>query len=487
MIKKIGITVLAVLVVIIAIVVVRTALFTSKQIKAEPAAPITIDGAKAAERLSKAVGFKTISHQDPAKFEKAVFLDFHAFLARSFPKAHGVLKKEVINGYSLLYTWKGKNPSLKPIVLMGHMDVVPIESGTEGKWTQPPFSGKIADGFIWGRGTLDVKENVTGLLEAVEYLAEKGFKPSRTVYLSFGHDEEIGGEQGAKKIAGILEKRGVKVEFVLDEGGSITDGIVKGINAPVALLGIAEKGYLSIELSVECEGGHSSMPPRHTGVAILSKAITRLDENPFPNRIDGPTRLMLENLGPEMPFGNRIALANLWLLGGLIKSQLSKAPSMAAALHTTTAPTMFQGSPKENVLPSRPTAVVNFRILPGESIKSVMGYVQKTIDDPRVKLKIVGSSNEPSPVSNIQSPAYTSIASAIKQLFPGAVVSPYLVLGGTDSKHFVKLSESVFRFIPVTLKTEDLKRMHGTNERISLDAYDKHIKFFILLIQKTAK
>lgn len=487
MMKRIGITALAVLVVIIAIVVVRTALFTSKQIKAEPAASITIDGTKAAERLSKAVSFKTISHQDPAKFDKAVFLELHAFLQRSFPKAHAVLKKEVINGYSLLYTWRGKDPSLKPIVLMGHMDVVPIEPGTEGQWTHPPFSEKIADGFIWGRGTLDVKENVTGLLEAVEYLAAKGFEPSRTVYLAFGHDEEIGGDSGARKIAEILEKRGVKCEFVLDEGGSITDGIVKGIDAPVALIGIAEKGYLSIELSVECEGGHSSMPPRHTGVAILSKAIARLDEKPFPSRIDGPARLMFDTLGREMPLGNRIALANLWLLSGLIKSQLSKVPSMAASLHTTMAPTMFQGSPKENVLPSRPSAVVNFRILPGESIKSVMGYVEKAIGDPQVKLKIVGHANDPSPVSNIQSKAYTSIASSIKQLFPGAVVSPYLVLGGTDSKHFVKLSESVFRFIPIPLKAEDLKRMHGANERIPIKDYENCVRFFILLIQKTAR
>jgi carboxypeptidase PM20D1 len=483
--RKIGIAVGALFIAVIAIVAVRTALYTSKQMKVEAAAPIRIDAAKAAKHLSQAVTFKTISYQDASKFDKAEFIAFHRFLEKTYPKIHAKLKRETVNGYSLLYTWKGTDTAQKPILLMAHMDVVPVEPGTDSKWTRGAFSGDITDGYIWGRGTLDIKVAVIGILEAVENLLEKGIQPRRTVYLAFGHDEEIGGRAGAVRIVELLSSRGVRLDFVLDEGGSITDGIIKGINAPVALVGIAEKGYLSVEFTVESEGGHSSMPPKETAAGIIATAISRLQKNPFPEKISGVTELMFKHLGPEMSPGNRVALSNMWLLGGLVKSQLSASNAMAAALHTTIAPTMLQGSVKENILPSKAVAVVNFRILPGDSIAGVIDYVKKTVDDPRVSIKTLGWADEPSPISDPESANFMNIHKTIKQIFPGMVVTPYLVLGATDSRHYTKISDQVFRFTPTWMKPEDLKRAHGINERVAVSNFEQCVKFFSQLLRNT--
>ncbi|TAL38826.1 MAG: M20 family peptidase [Spirochaetes bacterium] len=480
--KKIALGALAVFIVLLAVLFIRMSLFTSKQINAEPAPAVKLDIKKALQNFSRAIQFKTISFQDQSKVDRNEFLGLHRFIQEAFPGVHAKLKKETVNDLTLLYTWKGSDESLKPALLMSHLDVVPVEPGTESSWTQPPFSGKNADGFIWGRGTQDIKVGVMGILEAVEYLVGKGFKPKRTVYLAFSHDEEVGGANGNKKIAELLASRGIKLEFVLDEGGTITQDIVKGIDKKVALLGIAEKGYLTLELTVTAEGGHSSMPPRETAVGILSKAIAKIQDNPFPEKIDGPVKLMFETLGPEMPFGNRIALSNLWLLGGMVKSQLSKSASMAASLHTTIAPTMLQGSVKENVLPSKAVGVINFRIITGDTVESVTEYVKKTIDDPRVQIKAFQTDN-PSRISDVESGSYKNIQKTIRQLFPDTIVSPYLVLGATDSRHYANVTESIFRFGPTITKPDDLPRIHGTNERMSTENYEQCIRFYIQLIQ----
>ena len=483
--KKAVAAVLVLFVALLCVVLVRAALFTSKQVKVEPAAPFAIDVTKVVKNFSEAVTFKTVSYQDPAKFDKKEFLSFHGFLEKAYPRVHASLKKEVVNKYSLLYTWKGTDEKLKPIILMGHFDVVPIEPGTEKSWTRPPFSGVVADGYIWGRGTLDNKVSVLGSLEAVEYLLSKGYRSARTVYLAFGHDEEIGGREGAKKITALLESRGVKAEYVIDEG-SIVEGVIKGVDAPVALVTIAEKGYLSVEFSVESEGGHSSMPPKQTAAGIICAAMSTLEKNQFPERLSDVPRTFFEYLGPEMPFGNRVALANLWLFSGLLKSQLSKSPPMAAALHTTIAPTMLQGSVKENLLPIRATAVVNFRILPGDTIKSVLAHCEKVIDDPRVRMKTLGWADDPSPVSDINSTSYLNLQKTIRQMFPTVVVTPFLGLGATDARHYTGVSENIFRFCPVWYKGDDIKRAHGTNERIAVSNYENVVKFFIQLVKNSS-
>lgn len=484
--KKAALFLCLFLVIILVILGINTIRFTSKQVRAKPSTGIRVDAQKAAKRLSEAVKFKTISTQDPSQMKFEEFIALHNYLEGAFPKAHAVLKKEAVSKYSLLYKWAGRDDKLKPVILLGHLDVVPVEPGTEGKWTYPAFSGKIADGFIWGRGTLDLKVNVLGLLEAVENLAAGGFRPKRTVYLAFGHDEEVGGLNGAKKIAALLESRGVTAEYVLDEGGFIVEDMMKGITRPVAMVGIAEKGYLSIKLVVETGGGHSSMPPRETGVGILSKAIWALGKNPFPRSINGAVKRMFEFLGPEMPLTNRVALSNLWLLSGMVMGQLEKSPAMDALLHTTAAPTMLEGSPKENVLPSRAAGVVNFRILPGESIKSVTDYVKKTIDDSRVKIEpFTAWAKEPSIVSDIDSPSFRQIQKTVAEVFPGSIFAPYLVPGGTDSRNYSGITKNIFRFTPEQLKPDDLKRLHGTNERLSVKNYEEIIRFYIQLMRNS--
>jgi len=388
-----------------------------------------------------------------------------------------------VNQYSLLYTWQGKDETLKPILLMAHQDVVLVEQETLEQWNQPPFDGKIADGYLWGRGALDVKCGLMGILEAVELLLQEGFQPNRTVYFAFGHDEEIGGSQGAVKIAELLRSRNITFEFVLDEGGVIVNRIIPGTSKPVALMGIAEKGYLTLELKVETKGGHSSMPPKHTAVGILSEAITKLENNPFPDNMQFASQLF-QYIATEIPFFQKMIFANIWLTRPLIERKLSELPAMNANIRTTAAPTMFKGSDKENVLPMHAAAVINLRIMPGESVASVIEYVTKIINNPQIKIDTLGVASNPPPVADIHAAGYEIIKKTIYQTATSElIVAPFLVIATTDSRHFIKLSENVYRFIPIILKQQDLNRIHGVNERISIENYLQMVKFYYCLIQ----
>ncbi len=477
--------VIAAVAVLLVIIVIRTLLFTSKQVHVEPVTDIALDP-EAVQRLSKALQFKTISYQDSQKMDKKEFLGLHNYLEKAFPEVHKTLTKESMSEYSLLYTWKGRSETLKPILLMSHLDVVPVEPGTEKDWVYPAFSGEIKDGYIWGRGSMDIKEGVLSILEAVEHLLKEGFEPERTIYLAFGHDEEVGGLTGAKTIAALLKSRGILLEYVLDEGGAITKGLVPGITGPVALVGVAEKGYISLALTVESEGGHSSMPPKNTAVGILGKAVAALEENKFSGRIQGVVKKMFEYTGPEMSFTKKMIFANLWLFSPLVKHQLAQTPKTDALLRTTTAPTIVKGGTKENVLPTKVEAVVNFRILPGETIETVKDHVKTVINDPRVVVTPLKQVWNPSPVSDLASESYAQLQKTLRQVFPDTVVAPYLVTGATDSRHYLVLTDNVFKIVPIVATPEDLKRAHGTNERILVQDYEKCIKFFIQVIRNSA-
>ena len=473
----------ALLLVLIGIVAVNTLQFTSE---AEPVVPVTdirVD-AGAAARLAQAVRFRTVSDAGDVPLDSSAFRALHAFLEEAFPGVHATLTREVIGGLSLLYTWPGQDPARAPVVLMAHQDVVPVE-GDEAAWTQGPFDGTIESGYIWGRGTLDDKSGVLGLLEAVEMLLQDGFVPAQTVYLAFGHDEEVGGPQGAKQIAEMLGARHERLALVLDEGGLIVEGALPGLAAPAALIGTAEKGYLSLELIAESDGGHSSRPPSNTAVGIVSKAVAALEANPFPARLDGATAEMFEHVGPAMEPAQRIVLANLWLFRGLMTRLLSAGENTRATVRTTTAATMFNAGEKDNVLPTRATAVVNFRILPGETVESVTEYVRRTIDDPRVQIRPLAEGHNPSPVSSSTSAAFTLLAQSIRAVSPEAdlVVAPYLSIGGTDAKHFTGLSDHVYRFSAWKLGPDDLNRFHGIDERLPVDEYARTIRFYVQVLR----
>jgi carboxypeptidase PM20D1 len=481
--KKIFLLLILCLVALASVLLVNTFRFASKQVQVEPVNGVALDRDAVAGRLAQALRFQTVSYADETQFRGEEFIRLHKFLEESFPRVHSTLTKEVVSDYSLLYTWKGREDVGRPILLMSHQDVVPVEPGTEGNWTQPPFEGRINDGYIWGRGALDDKMGVLGILEAVELLLGQGFQPKRTIYLAFGHDEEVGGRNGAAKIVALLQSRGVKLDYILDEGSGITEGILPGISAPVALIGIAEKGILSLELSVEGEGGHSSTPPPHTAVGILSRAIYKLEENQMHVSTRGVIGQMFDHVGPEMPFGRKIVLANLWLFRPLVEHQLAASPPTNAAIRTTTAATIIEGGVKENVLPSKTRAVVNFRILPGDSIQGVIDHVVRAINDSRVKVARYGeTANEPSAISSTDSPGYQSVQRTIRQLFQGTVVAPSQVIAATDSRHYAGLSDSIYRFAPITVGPEDLKRIHGTNERISVENYAQCVRFYHQLI-----
>ena len=475
------------LVLLVVGVLIKTARLTSMQVQVDPGIDIAVDGQEVAEHLANSLRFRTISDQGPAQSNADEFVGLHEFLEETFPRVHSTLRKELIGDYSLLYTWKGKEEGLKPILLLAHQDVVGVEVETEEDWTYPPFEGRIAEGYIWGRGAMDFKVAVTGILEAVETLLGEGFQPRTTIYLAFGHDEEVGGQRGASQIADLLQSRGEEVEYVLDEGLVITEGMVSGISKPVALVGIAEKGYVSIELTVEGVGGHSSMPPPQTAVGILSTAIHNLEQNKFPARLEGATGQMFDYLAPEMPFGMRMLFANLWLFGGLVESQLAASPAANATIRTTTAATMFEGSIKDNVLPTNARAVVNFRILNGDSIPSVIEHVRRTVDDLRVQIKPVGQlTSEPSPVSTPNSPNFDVFQRTIHQVFPEVLVAPGQFVAATDSRHYAELSSDIYRFCPMWAGPGDLDGIHGTNERISIENYEQIVRFYIQLIHNSA-
>lgn len=340
-----------VFVAVIAVVILRMVSVSYGQTAPTSAEKMVIDLEPLADRLAKAVRFQTISYEDRTQFHQEQFLGFQRFLEASFPKFHQAVIREVIGDYSLLYTWKGKDHQKPPILLAAHMDVVPADNTSDDPWTYPPFEGRIADGFIWGRGTLDDKMTIMGLLEAAEKMIKDGYVPDRTIYFAFGHDEEIGGQQGAAKIAELLKSRGVKLDYVLDEGLTITEGMVANISKSVALIGIAEKGCLSVELSVESVGGHSMMPPRETAIGILSTSIVRLEKKQFPTRLEAPVRKMFESLAPEMPFGTRMIFSNLWLFEGLVKWKLALNPGTNALIRTTTVQPYFMAASRKTSWP----------------------------------------------------------------------------------------------------------------------------------------
>lgn len=445
-----------------------------------------VDRERVAEHLAAAVRCPTISHQDPAQFDPQPFVELRAAFERSFPLLHAALKQETVSEQSLLYTWEGTDPSLRPVLLMGHLDVVPVEAGTEAHWAHPPFSGTIADGFVWGRGTLDTKGSVVATLEAVEVLLGDGYRPRRTVYLAFGHDEEVSGRRGAKVMADLLDSRGVKLEWVLDEGGAIlAEGSVSGIEAPVAMVGVAEKGYLTLRLTTEGPGGHSAMPPRDQAVPRLARAIRRLERRPFPPRLREPALGFLRATATRMPFGRKLTLANLWLTRPLVARAMTRSPATAALVRTTTATTIVQAGTKENVVPQTAQATVNLRLLPGETVDTALAYVRRVVGAD-VGIEPASEGWNPSPVSPIGTEAYRTMSRVIRVLFPSTVVAPTLVVGATDSRYYTPIAESTFRFVPISLAREDMGRIHGTNERISVEALAACVAFFVQLIREGA-
>ncbi|MDE2377024.1 M20 family peptidase [Bradyrhizobium sp.] len=473
---------------LVTILAARTWLLSSRQPTPDAIQPMPLDVQAAAERLAGAVRIRTISN-DRAPAPGPAHAEFREFLERQFPRLHQNLKREIVNESSLLFTWQGHDPTAAPILLMAHSDVVPIAPGTESKWTYPPFEGVIADGYVWGRGAWDDKGCLMAIMEAVERLIANGERPRQTVYLAFGHDEETGtsaGEQGAKHIAALLKKRGVHLAFVLDEGLLISEGGMSGLDKPVALIGVAEKGYMNLSLSTEAQPGHSSLPPERMAISTLAVALDRVERKQMNTKINGLVRQMLETVAPEIGGVNRVLLSNLWLFDPVVRWKLEASSGGRAMLRTTLAPTIFNAGNKESSLPGNAQAVINFRLLPGDSKAAVLERTRRAVADDSVSIEPIGAPWEATPVSRTDSAAYERIRTTVREVFPDAIVAPGLMMGFTDSRHYIDVADDVYRFTPVRARNEDLARFHGTDERISLRNYAEMIRFYARLMTSAA-
>jgi len=447
-------------------------------------ASMTVDADTVSERLAQSLRFVTLSGADPR-----IFKAFHAFLADSFPRVFGTLAALVTpsdSSQAICLEWTGRDPSLSPILFLAHQDVVPVEPETEKAWESPPFEGRIADGFVYGRGAMDDKGCLITVLAAAETLLSEGFQPERTIYFGFGDNEEIGGD-GALRIADALRAKGVHLSFVIDEGMAVTQGYLPGFEMPVALLGIAEKGSALIELTATAEGGHASMPPRPTASGLLAEAVTAIETHPMPASLNGPTRSMLEFLAPEARFPLNMVFANLWLFSPLVKANLARKPATDATTRTTMAVVKLESGIKENVVPSEARAVLNFRIQPGDTVDDVVRHVRSLVDTTHIAVTLRPDSREPSPISSPETASFNLVSRVIRQVFPEAVVAPALVLGGTDSRHFSDMADAVYRFLPLRFLPGDAARIHGTNERVSVNNVAEMVRFYYGLISAASQ
>jgi carboxypeptidase PM20D1 len=479
-------SVIAIAIIAVAVILVYRAGSTFEDRQLLPAAglaEVNLDENLAVERFAEALQIPTISYDDRSEFDAGAFRAFRSFLETSYPLVNSRAQLTVINDYSMVYHLPGSDPGLKPVLFMGHMDVVPVEEISRAEWSYPPFSGTVADGIIWGRGSVDDKFTVVALMEAMEQLLSENIQPERSIYFAFGHDEEVGGKDGAAKVAQYFEQNGVTFEYVLDEGGAVLEGMIDGVDGPVAIIGVSEKGYVNLVLTVNTPGGHSSQPPEQTAVGILSRAIVAVEDSPFPARLDYiyPT---FEALGAEMPFSRRLPMANLWLFAPLVKNIMLQNKDDAAGIRTTTAATMISGSPKSNILPTRATAVINFRILPGDSVESVEKRVIELIDDERVTVTTEYGVN-PSPVSPSDSAGFEWIARTIRGMDDRILVAPYMVRGGTDAKYFYALSPNVYRFMMLRIDPTMIGYVHGIDEHVVVDDYLEAIRFYYHLIRNS--
>lgn len=482
--KKALYTLLLLLVLFVIYLLINTFTFKSKQVKFEQVASIEIEDTSVTNFI-EALKIKTISPEDIANFDSTSFQTFSDFLAKTYPLSDSLLNKKTFNNYSFLYKWKGTDDHLKPVILMAHLDVVPAIKENLSDWKAQPFSGKVINDTIWGRGAIDDKISVIGLLESTELLLKQGYKPKRTIYFAFGHDEEIGGEYGAKTIANYLKSQNVTAEYVLDEGGSFTRNLVPDIKQDVALIGIAEKGFLSLKLSTNIEGGHSSMPEKESAIDVLASAVSKLKNNPLPSKITPPIEGFITHLGPEMPFVNKLVFANSGIFNPVIRGIYEKKSSSNALVRTTTSPTLFHSGIKDNVIPKNAYAVVNFRLLPGDNYNSIYKHVSTTINDKRINIDTSGFYNEPSAVSSTDSMGFKTVHQTIVQLYPNALVSPYLVVGATDSRHFKDITNNIYRFLPIIISDKNIKSFHGVNERIAISDYKNAINFYVQLIKNS--
>lgn len=460
-------------------VIVRALQFNPKESFVSNSKEVKLNEDRIVQNMSEMIKCKTISYNNKALMDMAPFVKFQNLLINLYPIVHKTCKRQLIGETGILYYWKGKS-SKESIVLMSHYDVVPVE---EAQWTKPAFAGTVQGGFIWGRGTLDTKGTLCGIFEASEKLMEDGFVPENDIYFSFSGDEEINGSS-CPALVSYFQERGIKPAFVLDEGGAVVENIFPGVEGECALVGIGEKGMLNAEFSLKGQGGHASTPPIHTLVGEIASAIVKVENNPFPMEYTKTVEEMFDTLGRYSSFTYKILFANMWCFKGLFDVVCKKSGGeLNAMMRTTCAFTKMEGSKAYNVMPPVVSVGMNLRLLGKETTKSAKEYLEKVINNDNINVNIIDGMN-PSIESDTNCKEWDLLGQTIKDTWPDAIVSPYLMMACSDSRHYCKITDRVYRFSAMKLSKEERGLIHGNDERVPIETLIKTVKFYVRLISK---
>lgn len=462
----------------IAILCIRAAHLKPGALPTEPAPETEFDRNKAVQDLQKLIRFRTVSYEDSSLEDPRQFEQLIASLPALFPNVHKTCTFTMPGPRSLVFHWKGKSHD-KPGVLMAHFDVVPVD---ESGWSKPAFEGIIEDGVMWGRGTIDTKCTFLGVLEAADNLIAQGYTPSQDLYLCFSGTEEVNGD-GAPAIIRWFQSRQIHLDFVLDEGGAIVENVFPGVRQPVAVIGIAEKGTMSVRLSVPTGGGHASTPPAMSSIGRLARAVRRIEDHPFPAKLSDAAEATFLGMSSHAPFALRLLFANLWCFRPLLYLACRlMGGELNALVRTTVAFTQMQGSNAFNVMPPNPQMVCNVRINAGETTQSVLERFRHVIHDDKIALDMPFGRN-PSPTSTIGDEPWKRLEKAVHMEYPGTVITPYLMLASSDSWNYSAVSDHVYRFSPMPMSKEERGMIHGNNERIPLTSIHSIVSFYMRLIR----
>ncbi len=474
-----GYIVLGIIVAFIAILLVRAATFQPVPIPEREFGPVSVDREKLVQDMVEMIRCKTISNRDESMVDFREYEKFYTVLENSFPLIHEKCRLEKIGRTGLLYFLEGKSHD-KPVVCMAHYDVVPVE---ESRWDKPAFEGIVENGELWGRGTLDTKGTVCGVMEALEHLLAEDFVPSRDLYLSFSGDEEVSGES-CPAIVSYLEEKGITPAFVLDEGGAVVENVFPGVQGESAMVGICEKGYMDVELTMDSNGGHASTPPPHTIVGELAKAVTAIEKHPFKGKKSKVVEELFDELGRHAGFGMKIVFANMWLFGPILSAVSPKiGGEINALMRSTCAVTCMEGSKAYNVLPPKAAIGMNLRLMQGDTVESAASYLKKVVKNDKINIQTVSGHN-PSITSDTNCEEWTYLKQVIRATWPKAIVSPYIMLACSDSRHYNRICDRVYRFSPMKLSKQERAMMHANNERIPVDTLVKCVEFYIRLLRE---
>lgn len=470
----------AVIIAFIAAILIRAAMFKPDKKEVCEISPVFVNGEKATHDLAEMIKCKTISNRDEKLDDVKEFERFEKLLPELFPSVFAKCSFEKVGSRGLLLRWKGKSPN-QPSVFMAHYDVV---SASEENWEKPAFEGVVDNGVLWGRGTLDTKVTVNGILQAAESLIIEGFVPKNDVYFAFGGNEEVGGD-GSYGIVQLFKERGITPGVVLDEGGAVCTGVFPGVKTPIALIGIAEKGMVNIRYTVKGGGGHSSSPKTGGPVERLSKASLNVERASFRFAVSEPAKALFNTVGRHSTFLYRMIFANLWCFSPILALYAKRAGGeLNAVVRTTTAFTQMDGSEGANVIPPVASMTSNHRIIPGETVESVIEHIKKAVNDDKVEIEAINGNN-PSSVSRTDCDAYDRVCLAVSETWQDAIVSPYLMVASSDARHWGEISDKVYRFSAMALSKEEREMIHGNNERIPFATVSKTVEFFTRMLKNS--